>query len=376
MKKMNTKHRKSNKKTILLLGHLPPPVMGPSLATKIILESSLTNEFNISNLNTSVHMNLNQLGKITFRSVIKTFGLYIKFIKLLNSKKFDLVLIPISQTLIGFIKDSFFILIAKKFKLKVLIQLRGSSFNQFIKNYIIKLYVINILKKTFGVIVLHNNYKNIFREYFPLDRIYSVTNGFDLDFIFSRKPSKCVNILFLSNLLKSKGILNVLDAFKISYKVKKNISLSLVGDCNDISIKNKIKVMSERYPVKYYGLADEKQKYKYFEKANIFVFPPIAPEGLPWSVIEALAAGLPVIITKEGNGCNLVSNGKNGFIVDTITQISNKMIELANNIELRKIMSKESKNIYCERFTEKQMVEQYQRVFDLVISNLSLNQNE
>jgi len=63
------------KKSILLLGHLPPPVMGPSLATKIILESSLIKEFNISNLNTSVHSNLNQLGKITFGSLIKTFSL-------------------------------------------------------------------------------------------------------------------------------------------------------------------------------------------------------------------------------------------------------------------------------------------------------------
>ena len=356
------------KKSILLLGHLPPPVMGPSLATKIILESSLRKEFSISNLNTSVHSNLNQLGKITFRSLFKTFFIYIKFIKILNSKNFDLVLIPISQTFLGFIKDSFFILIANNFRLKTLIQLRGSNFNKFVKNGIIKSYVKNILKCTSGVIVLHKNYKNIFKDYFPLNRIFNVTNGVDLDYNFPKKHSKNINILFLSNLLKDKGITNVLDGFVEAFKVRKNITLSLVGVCNDLYIKKKIKLISEKYPVKYFGLADSKEKYKHFKKADIFIFPPIVPEGLPWCVIEALASGLPIIITLNGNGCDLVKNNKNGFVVKDVNEISNKITKLAHDTNLRLKMSKSSKKLYDERFTESQMVKEYSEVFKSIIN--------
>jgi len=259
-------------------------------------------------------------------------------------------------------------LIARKYRLKVLIQLRGSNFNQFVKNNIIKSYVKNVLKSTSGVIVLHKNYKNIFQDYFPINRIFNVTNGVDLNYNFLKKSSKNINILFLSNLLKDKGIISVLDGFIKSFKVRRNITLSLVGVCDDLYIKKKIKLISGKYPIKYFGLADSEEKYKHFKKADIFIFPPIVPEGLPWCVIEALASGLPIIITKNGNGCDLVENNKNGFVVKDVNEISNKITKLAHDTNLRLKMSKSSKQLYDERFTENQMVKEYSEVFKSIIN--------
>src|SRR5215216_5466296 len=115
-------------KKVLILGKLPPPYMGPAIATQIILNSSLRNSFELIHLNTKLNENLTGIGKWSFKKVVTNVRLYLKMIALLRRHQPDLVLIPFSQATIPFIKDSFFILLSKIYKRKVLLHLRGSNF--------------------------------------------------------------------------------------------------------------------------------------------------------------------------------------------------------------------------------------------------------
>ena len=69
------------KKSILFFGKLPPPYIGPSFATKIIIESSLKERYNLIHFDLSHHKNLSELGKISFYNVTYAFRQYYKFIK-------------------------------------------------------------------------------------------------------------------------------------------------------------------------------------------------------------------------------------------------------------------------------------------------------
>ena len=62
------------KKSILFFGKLPPPYIGPSFATKIIIESSLK-EDTISFILIYHHKNLSELGKISFYNVTYAFSI-------------------------------------------------------------------------------------------------------------------------------------------------------------------------------------------------------------------------------------------------------------------------------------------------------------
>ncbi len=354
------------KKSILLLGHLPPPIMGPSIATKIILDSSLSNYYDITSLDTNTHSRFNQIGRFHFQGVLKTIFLYLKQFKIIKKEMFDLALIPISQSLVGFMKDSFFIIIARKMNVPVLVQLRGSNFNSFIANKYIDSYVRYILSKTSGAIVLHSNYKYLFKKYLPENKIFDVTNGVDISIKRAKQKGDKIKILFLSNMLKSKGILDVLDAFSLAIKDNENIELTLAGSCKDIDVREKIDSMKNQCPIKYVGLVNHDEKLECLKNADIFVFTPNMPEGLPWSIIEALAAGLPIIINNLGNGCELVENNKNGFVVSSSIETSDKIVELSKNKNLRDRMSYESKKIYLSRFTEQNMVDQYIKVFNSI----------
>ena len=361
------------KQKVLLLGKLPPPYMGPSIATEIILQSTLNNHFELIHLDTKINHKISSFGTWSFTKVFANISIYFKMVSLLRKCKPDLVLIPISQTTIGFFKDSLFILIAKLFGKKVLLQLRGSNFKNWVTNSssVNKKYIKFILKKTQGIIVLGNNLKHLFTDYYTEDRIFVVPNGGNY-VIPKRNESDEVKILYLSNLLASKGVEDVFKAIEIlKQKTTTKFSIDFIGEWYNEHDKEKCLTIKEKnnLPLHIHKSKGVTEKFQYLADADIFVFPPREPEGHPWSIVEAMAAGLPVISTNQGAIIESVIDGVNGFIVEPNhpEQIAEKLQLLIEDIELRKKMGAASRELYLANFTEAKMVEKLTTVFNKII---------
>jgi glycosyltransferase involved in cell wall biosynthesis len=361
------------KQRVLLLGKLPPPYMGPSIATEIILKSSLNDNFELIHLDTKINKEISSFGRWNLGKVLRNISIYFKMISLVRKTKPDVVLIPISQTTTGFLKDSLFILIAKLFGRKTVLQLRGSNFKTWINNSssINKRYVKYILKKTQGVIVLGNKLKYIFKDYYSDDKIFVVPNGADYT-IPPKNKSGEFKILYLSNLLASKGIEDVFKAIELSNKrVDAKFSIDVIGEWyneDDKKICLSIKE-NNQLPIHIYTSKGVIDKFQYLADADIFVFPPREPEGHPWSIVEAMSAGLPIISTDMGAITESVIDGVNGFIVEPKhpEQIAEKLELLLKDTELRKKMGEAGRDLYLANFTEAKMVERLMVVFNEII---------
>lgn len=363
-----------SKKKIIILGKLPPPYIGPSIATKILLESDLKNRFELIHLNTKINDNLQSFGKISLKKLKKNLSIYKELTRLIKQHKPDLVLVPISQTKTGFIKDSIFISIAHKHKVKTLVHLRGSEFGSFYNksSSLIKSRINNSLKKCAGAIVLGNNLRYIFKDFFPKEKIFVVPNGGNYSYPQKQKSDK-VNILFFSNLLVNKGVYDVFRAINILHNNfgLKNFTCDFVGAW----YKNEDRILCEELlkdnplPLKVHQPCGGDKKLQFFADADVFVFPPREPEGHPWSIVEAMAAALPVISTDKGAIIESVSDGKNGFIVNPASplEIAEKLKLLIENEVLRKSMGDEGKMIYLANFTEEKMVDNLTSVFNEAI---------
>jgi glycosyltransferase involved in cell wall biosynthesis len=220
-----------NKKKVVILGKLPPPYIGPSVATQIILNSDLKNRFELIHLDTKINDELSGFGKISLKKIVRNFVLYRRLAKLIKKHRPQLVLVPISQTRRGFLKDSVFIQIVAKYKVKVVVHLRGSEFKNWYNSEkpSVQRRVKNTLSKCAGAIVLGNKLANIFEEFFSKESIYVVPNGGNYSFPSKTNNDK-VKLLFFSNLLVSKGISDVLRAVEILDKNGlKDFELDLVG---------------------------------------------------------------------------------------------------------------------------------------------------
>jgi len=363
-------------KKLLILGKLPPPYMGPSIATEIILNSSLKNNFELLHINTKANESLITLGKWSIKKIVKNNEIYFKMWKSVLKNKPDIVWIPISQTTIGFVKDSIFIIISKLSGRKVMLQLRGSDFKNWIQNkasVITKWYVKLILKSTNGIIVMGKNLTHLFEDYYPAEKIFVVPNGANYNLSAEEnKNNQPLKIVYLGNLQSGKGIEDVLEALVIlKNKFKKEFDFTIIGEWrNEVTKMKCLNLIKENnLPVKIFPSEIGKQKFNHLAKSDIFVFVPREPEGHPWVIIEAMAFGLPIISTDKGAIIESVINDLNGFIVQekNPVEIAEKLNILISDKTLRLKMAFASRRLYLENFTEEKMVDRLIQSFNRIL---------
>lgn len=363
-------------KKVLILGKLPPPYMGPAIATEIILNSSLKKNFEIIHLNTKVNETLTGIGQFSFRKIFRSYALYWQMIKIMWSQRPQLILIPFSQDTVPFIKDSIFIFIGKLFSGKVLLHLRGSNLQNWLNqsSVITQWFVRKMFRLSDGVIVLGNNLRYLFKDYYPEEKIFVVPNGCNYSLPVINKPaSAIVHILYLANLQASKGIEDVLLALAELKRQKiEGFDLTVIGMWRNEEFKGKCMKLIEDHqlPVTVFPPKSGNEKMAAMCSSDIFVFTPREPEGHPWVIVEALACGLPVISTDQGAIVESVLDGKNGFIVNNNApdEIAGKIKLLMKDNALRKQMGAESRRHYEENFTEDKMVERLTATFNKVIA--------
>ena len=92
--------------------------------------------------------------------------------------------------------------------------------------------------------------------------------------------------------------------------------------------------------VLFVGQVPNSKISEYMFASDIFVLPSLS-EGLPVTILEALAAGLPIVTTNVRGLPEIVKNGENGFTVDpqNPTQLAERIMFLLSNNELRQKIS-------------------------------------
>ncbi|MFQ6071060.1 MAG: glycosyltransferase, partial [Candidatus Aminicenantales bacterium] len=122
--------------------------------------------------------------------------------------------------------------------------------------------------------------------------------------------------------------------------------------------------------VEFRGPVNGKEKAEILEAADIFVFPTYYEmEGHPWVIVEAMAAGLPVITTDQGCIKESVCDGENGFIVSKKDSgiLGQRINYLIENPEKRKRMGKKSRQIYEQNFTGEHFIGRMISVINLIL---------
>ncbi len=159
-------------------------------------------------------------------------------------------------------------------------------------------------------------------------------------------------IVFCGRLQESKGIHLLLDVF-LENSHKWNVKLLIVGSSGFASsgktkfiksLENKSKEVGDK--VVFTGYIDNSEIHDIYKISDLAVFPSLAAEAFALTVVEALASGLPVIISDSG-GMHEVVNEKCGIVVqrgvNMKMDLAKHIENLLNNDTLRNEMSIEAK---------------------------------
>ena len=198
----------------------------------------------------------------------------------------------------------------------------------------------------------------------PDERIFVVPNGKDIDFS-GCDIARCdamTTILFLGNLRRTKGILDAFAAIKLLHERCADFRFVFAGAWAESDVAEEARsflAANPNLPITYLGVLKGKEKLAALKTADVFFFPTYyPPEGHPWVIVEALAAGLPVVSTDQGAIVESVIHQTNGFIIEkhNVTEMANCLHDLILNVELRSEMGRKSRQHYLSCFTEAQMI--------------------
>lgn len=163
-----------------------------------------------------------------------------------------------------------------------------------------------------------------------------------------RKTLKISNdkiITFIGRLIYSKGVQDLIKATENM----KNVKVLIVGDGPH---KNElIKLVEDRKDILFLGEKNEKEIIEILSITDIFVNPSYS-EGLPTSILEAGAIGIPIVATDVGGTKEIITNDYNGFLVSpkNTNQMKDSVNKLLKNNNIKKQFSANLKRKVKEKF--------------------------
>lgn len=214
-------------------------------------------------------------------------------------------------------RDFIFLCIAHSLGFKVAVFIHG--FNLEIAKTINTRWIAKHLNKSILVFVLAKQYKDKLREWgvhVPIELATTkVDDNLVAKFNVSKRLGKINNILFLARIVKAKGIYESIDTYQILKRRYPYLTLTIVGDGEELSSVYSYVRHHDIEDVKITGALKGKELIQEFLKADLYLFLSYS-EGMPTSVLEAMAFGLPVITRKVG-GLEDFFNDKMGYISDS-----------------------------------------------------------
>ena len=360
------------KNKLLLVGPLPPPQHGQSLSFKMLVDSFLEESSEIKVISIA---DKKISGKRGFQKTLARIYSYISIIIhyfIYVSTNSCRVYITIAQSRQGFYRDFVMIWIASLFSRPIVVHLKGGNYGGFYSEQsgLLKWIIRKTLLRVERILVLGHKLTSMY-DFEPKlkGRIYVVENG--LPFDLKPKQTKTINgkiqLLFLSNMVESKGYLDILDALHLLGDMKNQFHINFAGtfyvnsDDDQVTseehakqlFQDKINKLSLEQLVTYHGTVSGQKKIKLLESAHVFLLPTnYNNEGQPVSIIEALAFGIPIIATDYRAITDMVINNITGCLVDykSPDQIANAIKYICSDQHYQK-MSASCLQLYANKFT-------------------------
>lgn len=294
-------------------------VSGVSTHARMLLASDLARQFELT------HFQVGREGREepAWRRFLRLAYDPFRFALFLRRQQVELVHINTSMDLRAYWRDLVFLVVAKLMRRKVVNQIHGGTMpaEMFAGRRVLQRVLRWFLQASDAVVVLSTQELREYQAFAPLASVRQVPNAIRVeDFLAESRPlntNDSLRLVYVARLIRDKGIPEALDALAELARAGRTMKFIVAGLGPD---ENGLREQAQRLglagSVDFVGPVYGKAKADLWRNSDIFVFPSRHKEGLPYSLLEAMAAGCVPIVTPVGGIPDVVADGKEALIVE------------------------------------------------------------
>ena len=195
--------------------------------------------------------------------------------------------------------------------------------------------------KLHGRIAVSGAARHFISRYFPGD-YQIIPNGVDLGRFGDAEPFEqlrdgTINILFVGRFEERKGLIHLLRAYHRLRKRHVDARLLVIGSGPKAREYRRYVGLRQIRDVEFLGRVSDDAKARYFASADIFCAPATGQESFGIVLLEAMAAGVPIVASDIHGYKSVVQRGVQGLLVEPRNHraLAAALYRLANDEELR-----------------------------------------
>lgn len=357
-------------KRILYFIQLPPPVHGVTLINKQVFNSIKINENIIKDIiNVNYSKSLSDLKSINLKKLCLFICLWWKLLTRLLKFKPEYIYYTLPPSGIGFYKELPNIILIKMFGVKPIYHLHGKGIakktNSNLKRKIYQYYFSNAIIINLSRRLYESEFKGItLKKTTP----YFVPNGIETVIVNSESNTKSyIELLFISNIQKSKGIFLLLEVYlKLAIQFK-NIRLNIIGDFRDVQTERTMNQFIKAYAlerrIKMWGEKYGFEKHQIISNCDILIHPSYN-DAFPLVILEGMQHGLAIIGSDQGAMPEIIKSDF-GFVFPTgdFIRLCEFLKQLIINSNLRESMKSNARIEFYKYYTKEHFEDKMANIF-------------
>ena len=320
---------------VLMLGTSPSARGGITSVIATLRDGGLFDRAHVRYVSTHVETgSLNKLAQFA-RAVVSTF-------RALCSRRVALVHAHVSSKA-SFWRKATLLAMARAFRVPTIFHLHSGAFDEFATKggRVRKWCVRRTLQRSDVVVVLSNRWRAWVQEFAPGSTVRVLANAVNVPHAIPQRlhdggAPRSGRVLFLGMICDGKGTFDLLQAWVRFSQEVKGWRLVIGGNGEVDRFLAEAEKLGVRGDIDYLGWVAGPDKLRELSTADIFVLPSYK-EGMPVSILEAMAYGATVIATPVGGVPDMLEADVHGLVVQPgdVAGLARALVQLANSASLR-----------------------------------------
>jgi glycosyltransferase involved in cell wall biosynthesis len=362
---------------VLMIGPGPAVTGGISTLVQALLPA-LQARVDVEFLPTVLDRPPGESGILSGANLILAVDQYRRFVSALLRFRPDIVHLHTSQGIAWF-KDTFFIVVGKAFGCRLVVHMHGGDFVDLYEqsNPVIRWFTRAVLGMADTIAEVSEQRRNRLFSIVPHSRILTFRNCIQVQATPVSGASRSDNgtyAFFLGVIGPSKGVYDLFEAMRRLHSSGCRMKLRLAGheerDGEMQRAATRLAEMGLDGVCCLLGPVHGEHKAQCLREASVFVLPSYQ-EALPMAVLEAMAAGLPIIATSVGGIPEVVRDGHNGYLVrpGDVDSLTARMAALAGDPALREVMGRNSRALAVQELDVDLYVDRLVQLYESMLGS-------